>query len=348
MTRSLYSSTARSIMFLASPESSHDIAKWTFRRLWFWKLVRRRLRVVDDRLQVKLENLTLPNPIGLAAGFDKNCEVFPALFCMGFGFLSLGTVTLNARVGNPKPRIWRYPNSSLVNSMGLPNDGAEQVRVNLTKHSRDRTGPVIVSVSGLSVEEFAECFRKIEPFADGVEVNISTPNTEGVRIFLDPTVLTQLLREIAGLRDRRKPIWVKIPPYYDEKEREHVLELVNICAKWDVNGITAINAKKVPEPRAAIGTGGLTGPLIFDDMLRTVSDVYRQIQGRIPVIACGGISSGMDVWRAFEVGASAVQIYTSFVYKGPGVVRRMNRQLLELLKSSQIETLAQVTGTGLR
>jgi dihydroorotate dehydrogenase len=220
--------------------------------------------------------------------------------------------------------------------------------MNLARHTHDRAGPLIVSVSGLSVEEFGECFRRIEPLADGVEVNISTPNTEGVRMFLDPAVLAQLLRVIAAHRDKRKPIWVKIPPYYDEKERDHVLDLVDICVKWEVDGMTAINSKKVQEPRAAIGTGGLTGPLIFEDMLRIVSDVYRQTQGRIPIIACGGISSGLDVWRAFEVGASAVQIYTSFVYKGPGVVRRMNQKLLELLQSSKTETLNQITGTGLR
>lgn len=267
---------------------------------------------------------------------------------MGFGHLSLGTVTLNPREGNPKPRVWRYPNFSLVNSMGLPNDGADRIKVNLSKSEKDRAGPVFVSVSGLSVEEFAECFRRIEPFADGIEVNISTPNTAGVKIFQDPDVLSKLLMRITSIRDKSKPIWVKMPPYFDEKEREHVLGLVDVCMKFEVDGLTAINAKKVEEPRASIGTGGLTGPLIFEDMIRIVADIYSHTDGRVPINACGGISSGVDVWRAFEMGASCVQIFTSFVYGGPGIVGKMNRQLVELLKSSKSDSLSQITGTGLR
>lgn len=296
---------------------------------------------------MRVGNLVLPNPVGLSAGFDKNCEMSEALFHMGFGYLTLGTVTLNPREGNPKPRMWRYPQRSLVNSMGLPNEGAQRATANLIQN-RNNLGPVIVSVSGLSIDEFAECYRQIEPLADGIELNVSTPNTAGVRIFQEPDVLRELLDSIKKVRSAKKPVWVKIPPYFDEKERENVHDLVEVCVKASIDGFTAINTKRITEPRASIGTGGLSGPLIFQDMLRIVADVYNHTGGKVPINACGGISSGLDAWRALEVGASSVQLYTAFVYEGPGVVSKINQELIRMLESSRLNSLSEVTGTGLR
>jgi len=291
--------------------------------------------------------LSLPNPVGLAAGFDKNCELSRALFDIGFGYLTLGTVTLNPRKGNPKPRIWRYPGKSIVNSMGLPNQGAERIASNLSKHRTERC-PVIVSVSGLNVEEFVQCYRVIEPLVDGIELNISTPNTVGVRIFQQPDVLEKLLDAITGARTPDKPVWVKVPPYFNAEDRENVLELVELCIKNSIDGVTAINTKMVQEPRASIGTGGLSGPLIFEDMLRIVADIYRYTDGKIPINACGGISSALDAWQAFEAGASSVQIYTAFIYEGPALISKINRGLLEMLERSKMSSLHEVVGSGLR
>jgi dihydroorotate dehydrogenase len=230
--------------------------------------------------------------------------------------------------------------------MGLPNEGAQKITENLSKH-KTRPGPVIVSISGLSVEEFVECYRQVEPVADGMELNISTPNTVGVRIFQDPAVLEKLLDAMEAVRDHEKPLWVKIPPYFNERERENVLGLVETSVKKSADGLTAINTKMVKEPRASIGTGGLSGPLIFEDMLRIVADVYRHTAGRIPINACGGVSSGTNAWRALEVGASSIQLYTAFIYEGPGVVSRMNQDLLRMLEDSKFNSLSEVRGTGL-
>jgi dihydroorotate dehydrogenase len=344
---SLYRSLTKPVLFLTSPETAHGVAKWIFKRPWIWSLFRWRLCVEDELLGIKVGRLDLANPVGLAAGFDKNCEMSKTLFNIGFGYVTLGTVTLNPREGNPKPRIWRYPEKSLVNSMGLPNDGAQQARRNLSKH-KTRSGPVIVSISGLSIEEFVECYRKVEPVADGLELNISTPNTVGVRIFQDPVVLTKLLETLEPARNHEKSVWVKLPPYFNEKERENVLDLVEICIKHSIDGLTAINTKLVQEPRASIGTGGLSGPLIFEDMLRIVADIYRHTGEKVPINACGGISSGLNAWRAFEVGASSIQLYTAFVYEGPGIVSSINRKLLRMLKDSKLKSLSDIIGTGLR
>jgi dihydroorotate dehydrogenase len=230
--------------------------------------------------------------------------------------------------------------------MGLPNEGSQKVATNLSKRELTK-GPIVVSISGLSIEEFVECYRQIEPLAEGIELNISTPNTADVRIFQEPDGLRKLLAALRSLRAEGKPVWVKIPPYFNGKERENVHNLIDECVKASVDAITATNTKRISEPRASIGTGGLSGPLIYQDTLRIVADVYNHTGGKIPINACGGISSGLDVWRAFEAGASSVQLYTALIYKGPGIVSKINRELLRMLESSKLNSLSEVTGSGL-
>jgi dihydroorotate dehydrogenase len=227
--------------------------------------------------------------------------------------------------------------------MGLPNRGVRESMANLMQRPAN-IKTIIVSVSGLNIEEFVECYHQTESVADGIELNISTPNTIGVRIFQEPDMLTKLLKAINETRTSTKPIWVKIPPYFEDKGREKILELIDVCAKAAVTGLTAINTKLVNEPRASIGTGGLSGPPIFNDTLRIVADIYDYTEGKIPINACGGISSGFDAWQAFEAGASSVQLYTALVYQGPGVVSRINKQILHLLTESNLDSLSQVIG----
>jgi dihydroorotate dehydrogenase len=228
--------------------------------------------------------------------------------------------------------------------MGLPNIGARAIAQNLAGGRRAH-GPVIVSISGLSVEEFVECFRIIEPLADGVELNISTPNTAGVRIFQAAETLTKLLKQIDETNGSKKPVWVKLPPHFDSEGRENVHRLINACVESNVDGLTCANTKLVNEPRASIGTGGLSGPPIYEDMLRIVADTYEYTKGRIPINACGGISSGLDAWNAFRAGASSVQIYTALAYHGPGIVSKINRELLSLLTKAKVDSLSEIIGT---
>ena len=344
---SFYNVVVKRALFLTPPETAHGIAKWFFKRPALWKIFRWRLNVQDTRLRVRVGNIELPNPVGLAAGFDKNCEMSEALFRMGFGFLTLGTATLNPREGNPKPRMWRCPQRSIVNSMGLPNEGARKIASNLSKR-RLGLGPIILSISGLGIDEFVKCYHELEPLTDGIELNISTPNTVGVRIFQEPDILKKLLNEIRRVKTVEKPIWVKIPPYFDDEQRDNVHNLIDVCVKAPVDGLTATNTKLVQEPRASIGTGGLSGPPIFKDMLRIVADVYEYTHGKITISACGGISSGVDAWQALAAGASSVQLYTALIYEGPGVVSRINGYLLRMLEKSGLNSLNDVTGSGLR
>ncbi|MGA3404336.1 MAG: dihydroorotate dehydrogenase (quinone) [Candidatus Bathyarchaeia archaeon] len=346
MPLNLYESIARPALFLTSPETAHGIAKVFFTQPLIWQVVRSHLTVDDESLRVNVGPLSLKTPVGLAAGFDKNCEMMSSLFCMGFGYLTLGTVTAERRDGNPKPRMWRYRNRSLLNSMGLPNNGSESVAENILK-ARKRNGALILSISGLSIDEFSLCYRKLDPLADGIELNISTPNTMGVRIFQDAGVLDQLLNSITKIRSER-PLWVKIPPYFNGKERENVLGLVDICRKNSVDGITAINTKRIPEERSSIGTAGLSGKEIFEDMLRIVRDVYRYTGGKLPINACGGIFSGIDAWQAFESGASSVQLYTGLIYRGPGIIAGINRELIQLVRNANLKSIGELTGAKVR
>jgi dihydroorotate dehydrogenase len=270
--------------------------------------------------------------------------MFKSLLICGFGYVTLGTITINPREGNPKPRIWRHANDSLLNSMGLPNRGAREVRRKLAEEKR-KSGIVVLSISGLSVEEFSNCYVELEQYADAIELNVSTPNTIGVRIFQEPKIFEQLLDRINQASKNMKPIWVKVPPYFDEKSRENVLELVNICVRKSVKGITAVNTKQVGEPRASNGIAGLSGRAIFNDMLRIVNDIYKHTQGKIPLNACGGIFSGADAWKAIQAGAATVQLYTGLVYNGPGIAASINRQLLRLLEDMHYSTISEVIGS---
>lgn len=302
--------------------------------------------VKDDRLHVNVGQLKLENPVGMAAGFDKNCEMITSLFCIGFGYLTLGTVTTDPNKGNAKPRMWRCHGNSLLNSMGLPNDGSDAVIHKIAKLN-SRGGPLIMSISGLSVEEFLSCYQKTEKFSDGIELNISTPNTIGVRVFQEPEKLNMLLKAITEIRSQ-KPLWVKIPPYFDENEREKILSLVDICVRNSIDAITAVNSKRIKEERSSIGTAGLSGKGIFQDMLRIVSDVYQYTQGRIPINACGGIFSGADALQAMESGASSIQLYTGLIYEGPKIISNINRMILKKIVESKVNSIREVTGTAVR
>ena len=344
--RNLYESIVRPFVFLAPPETAHKIAIQSFKHSCIWRQLAWRFNVDNERLAVSAGGITSLNPIGLAAGFDKNCEMFESLSFLGFGYLTLGTVTVSPREGNPKPRIWRYANESLVNSMGLPNQGADKIRERLLDPHNRRIVPIVLSISGLSLDDVFDCYLKLEVCADVIELNISTPNTAGIRIFQDPAIFEQLLDGILSKRRANKPLWIKIPPYFDGKARENVLELVNICRRKSVNAVTAINTKPVSEPRASIGTAGVSGKEIFSDMLRTVRDIYTDTNGKISINACGGIYSAEDAWSALQAGATTIQLYTGLIYRGPGLVANVNRGLYKLLERSDYKSIREVTGTG--
>ena len=333
----------RPALFMLDPETAQRGADLALGRERLWRLLAPSLRVSDPRLRTDLAGLDLDSPIGLAAGYDKDCALLPSMAALGFGYVTGGTVTASPRRGNPRPRVARNAREgALVNALGFPSRGLEFAARRLER-SRERGvgAPVVVSVSGVTSEEIVRCHRRLEPLSDAIEVNISSPNTAGLRLFQEPEALDGLLAEIN--HRRRGRLFIKLPPYgpYERRpdrgepaggaSREQVMRLVSVCVERGVDALTVANTRPVLDPRLAVGSGGLSGRPLLEDTLRMVREVRSAAGDGVAVNACGGISSGEEAWLALQAGATTAQLLTGLVYRGPGVVRRMSRELLARL-----------------
>ncbi|XVS63070.1 quinone-dependent dihydroorotate dehydrogenase [Actinosynnema sp. CA-299493] len=282
-----------------------------------------------------------PNPVGLAAGLDKNGRALPAWGALGFGFVEVGTVTRHAQPGNPKPRLFRLRDSeAIINRMGFNNDGALELANRL-----DRLGPLSVPL-GISlgkskvtpvedaVEDYRTSLRALYRHGDYFAINISSPNTPGLRSLQDRAALTELLsaldttaRDLAGSKPR-KPILVKIAPDLTDPA---IAELLEVCAAHEVSGLIATNTTvsrdglAPADRRLAHEAGGLSGKPLAERAREVVRFVSRETDGRLPIIGVGGIASPDDAERMLDAGASLIQLYTAFIYEGPGLVHRINR-----------------------
>ncbi|MEK7778432.1 MAG: quinone-dependent dihydroorotate dehydrogenase, partial [Chloroflexota bacterium] len=232
-----YETLLRPILFLLPPERAQASAEWLFRQSWLWRAASPLLDYHDPRLHVRTAGLEFPSPVGLAAGYDKSCEFLESLLALGFGYVVGGTVVPQPRAGNPSPRLMRLPRQgSLINALGFPSKGMEAAQKNLDllrRKARLRSKPILVSVAGLSLEEFLACHATLEPLADATEMNISSPNTQGLRVFQEPETFKRLLERINA--QRSKPLFVKIPPFGDDGGREKVLGLVRIAREMGVD-----------------------------------------------------------------------------------------------------------------
>lgn len=335
-----YRVAIRPLLFRLPPEAAQRLADLALKQSYLWGALSPMLRVRDVRLEVDLCGMRLRNPVGLAAGYDKNCEFLPSMAALGFGYVTGGTVTESPRPGNPRPRVLRHvKEQSLINALGFPSRGLEFAARRLEK-TRDSLGAarLIVSVSGTAADEIARCHRRLEPLADAIEVNISSPNTAGLRVFQEPAALAELLGRLND--SRNKPLFIKLPPYPEEGEaRDRVMALVKVCVERGVDALTVANTRPTKDPRLAVGAGGLSGKPIFADMLRMVADVRAEAGKRLAINACGGVFSGGDAWKAFEAGATTVQLLTGLIYRGPGIVKQINEELLRIMDRQGVASL---------
>ena len=250
-----------------------------------------------------------------------------------------GTVTAEARPGNPRPRIVRNPGGgSLVNSLGFPSRGVEEAARALSRRERDV--PLLLSISGLTVEEFALCYRTLSPLCDGIELNVSSPNTEGIRVFQDSEKLGELLSELG--EQRTGPLFLKLPPYFDDEQRHGAMRLVDVCLERGVEGVTVSNTHPVPDDRLAVGRGGLSGRPLLPHTLRMVAEVRRHAADGLAINGCGGISSGEDALSVLRAGADTLQLFTGFVYEGPWLMKRIKRYLLDRMEEEGVSSLAEL------
>jgi dihydroorotate dehydrogenase len=361
----LYKLIIRPLLFSKDPEQSHDQTLGLLSRLEFLHgALDRFYRVADSRLKVQIKSLNFPNPVGLAGGFDKNAVALKTISAFGFGFMEIGAVTAQAQPGNPKPRLYRLPEDcALINRLGFNNEGATVIAARLAKSralGRLPTTPLGVNIGRTKIVEtndavadFLSAFEKLFPHGDFFTLNISSPNTPNLRDLQEKTLLAELLSAVqeknrqlaAAARHREKPVFVKIAP---DLEFAQVDEIIEVVETEKLTGIVATNATAFMRDalKSPLGRepGGLSGRPITAMVTDFVSHIYKNTRGRLPIIGVGGIFNAEDAYDKIRAGASAVQIYTGFVYEGPAAVKRINQGLIRLLERDGFKSVAEAVG----
>jgi dihydroorotate dehydrogenase len=362
----LYKNFIRPLLFMGDPENTHEQTLALLSKMGALNGVLDRLYSVHDRrLQLRVGSLTLWNPVGLAGGFDKNGIAIRAIAGFGFGFIEIGAVTALAQPGNPKPRLYRLPaDEALINRLGFNNEGATVVAARL-RRLLENGGPLRIPLGiniGRSkvvatrdaVADFLSAFEQVYPYGDFFTLNVSSPNTPQLRNLQEKNLLKGLLqavqqknRELAGrVAQRMKPVLVKIAP---DMEFSQADDIIQVAMSEQIDGIIATNAtaflretlvSRSEEP------GGLSGKPLRVLATSFVRYLYRALGGKLPIIGVGGIFSAEDAYEKITAGASAVQIYTGFVYEGPGTVKRINQGLLRLLERDGYRSIAEAVGSG--
>jgi len=343
----MYRYLIRPLLFLLSPETIHHILI-SFLRIAFkvpgiLPLVKRCYHIKNNSLETEFLGMRFSNPVGLAAGFDKNASVYREFHAFGFSFIEVGTVTPLGQAGNEKPRSFRIKKDrGLINRMGFNNHGAEAAAARLA-HKRPKglvlggnIGKNTLTPNEQAVNDYEAVFNAIYDGVDYFVVNVSCPNISDLRKLQDQDSLEQILGRIMELREAReikKPVLLKISPDLNEQQLDETLEIVE---RLKLDGIVATNTtvsreglKTSPEELKAIGNGGMSGAPITARSLEVVRYIHQKSEGKLPIIAVGGIMSVQDALNMLDAGATLIQIYTGFIYEGPGLAKKINRALLK-------------------
>jgi len=305
--------------------------------------------------------IRLPNPIGLAAGFDKNAEVPDAMFRLGFGFVEVGTVTPKPQAGNPRPRVFRLmEDGGVINRIGFANEGADAVAKRLSaRRTKTRTGKLGINIGANkdSADRIADYVRGVERFsgmADYFTINISSPNTPGLRDLQAKDDLSRLVEQLLEARERmssrrRLPLLVKIAP---DLPPEGIADVVQVSLDHGLDGLivsnTTISRPDGLESPFRDETGGLSGEPLRPIALDTLKTAYQHTAGKIPLVGVGGIGSGADAYERIRAGANVVQLYTALVFEGPGLVKQIKQDLADLLRADGFASVSQAVGADAR
>ncbi|MCG8346633.1 MAG: quinone-dependent dihydroorotate dehydrogenase [Chloroflexales bacterium] len=347
----LYKHLLRPMLFSLSqrdPELAHErtlaLLATLSNALWLTSRLRQVWAVQDPALERTLFGLRFPNPLGLAAGMDKDGIAIPAWAALGLGFVEVGTVTLQAQPGNPRPRLFRLVrDQALINRMGFNNHGAAALASRLSRLP-SQTIPIGVSLGKsrvtpveAAINDYCASFRTLYTYGDYFAINVSSPNTPGLRTLQDRAQLDELLAALQSENwnlshdAQMKPLLVKIAPDLSDHAIGEVLE---VCSIHNISGIIATNTTLSRErlchtpPTQASEAGGLSGKPLAAEVCRIVRFISRETGGRLPIIGVGGIFGPSDALAMLDAGASLLQVYTGLVYEGPAMVRRINRVLL--------------------
>jgi dihydroorotate dehydrogenase len=334
---------------LLAPETAHRLTV----RILSTGLVPHQPRWEDPILKMSLWGRDFDNPVGLGAGFDKNAEAADALLGQGFGFVEIGTVTPRPQPGNPKPRLFRLPeDGAVINRMGFNNQGLERVAARLAK--RRKTGIVGANLGkNKDTEDAAADYElgvaALGPVSDYLVINVSSPNTPGLRALQGKGPLAELVgrtrKAVDALAAPRPPLLLKIAPDLTDEDLRDIAE---VALAGGLDGLIVTNTT-IARPDSLVSaakgeTGGLSGTPLFEASTRVLREVYRLTGGKIPLIGVGGIASGGDAYAKIRAGASLVQIYSALIYQGTALVPRINRELAQYLRRDGFANLAQAVG----
>ena len=345
-------SLLKPFIFKIDPEIAHDLAikslKYNFLPEDIFKVQN------EEILETKIFDTKIKNPIGLAAGFDKSAEVYNSLFKFGFGFIEIGTVTPREQYGNPKPRVFRLEKDrALINRLGFNNDGVEKVSQRLQKNSPNGFLGINIGPNKDTknrIDDYLKCIKEINTFANYITINISSPNTPGLREFHDHSTLKNLLKDITEFTHKNKihkPLALKVSPDIADDEIGSIIESIK---KYKIQAIIISNTTDKNRENLTgtfkNETGGLSGEPLDKISCDLIKKFYRETKDEIIIIGVGGISSGLTAYEKLKSGANLLQLYTGMVYEGPGIVKKIKGELIDILKKEKIKNVNEIIGTG--
>tara|TARA_Y100000590_G_scaffold394773_1_gene474189 strand:+ start:3 stop:1049 length:1047 start_codon:yes stop_codon:yes gene_type:complete len=346
-------SVLRPFLFNLDPETAHDLA---VKSLKFNPFPSKMFEVDDEQmLNIKLLGKNFPNPIGLAAGFDKSAEVYNSLLKLGFGFVEVGTVTPLKQYGNPKPRVFRLEDDhALINRLGFNNDGMELIKERIKSNSK-------IGILGINIgpnketkdqkNDFCLGLKNFFNIADYIVVNISSPNTQGLRDFHDQEKLIDLIVTLNKIKKENKtdiPLLLKISP---DINNSHIPEIADAALKNKISAVILTNTtngnRDNLKSKFKEEEGGLSGDPLYQISTNMIKKFYKELKNKIPIIGVGGVNSGKTAYEKIIAGASLLQLYTGFVYRGPSTAKNIKKELIQILKNEGIKNIKDVVGKGI-
>jgi dihydroorotate dehydrogenase len=333
------------------PEFAHRIAITALKSMPPW-----RTKITSSKLEVNILNMKFPNPVGLAAGFDKNAEATQELLNFGFGFVEVGTITPKPQYGNRKPRLFRLSEDlSIINRMGFNNVGSKIAAMQIVLNKINGIYGVNIGPNNFSNDYmncYVECIKTFAPMARYIVLNLSSPNTNGVRELQERDVLSQLLFWVINTRNKTKsncPILIKISPDISISQLD---DIVDVCLFRSIDGIIIANTTISFNKDSLISKfsneqGGLSGPLLHNNVTNMLAHAYMRIKkhnSNLILIGSGGITDGKTAIEQIKAGANLVQIYTSFIYQGPEVIKKINNELINLMDNYTVNNISELVG----
>tara|TARA_B100000686_G_C16708865_1_gene927926 strand:+ start:6 stop:1052 length:1047 start_codon:yes stop_codon:yes gene_type:complete len=339
-------------LFKLDPETAHDFA---IKSLKFNPLPKKMFEVEGEEiLKIELLGKIFPNPIGMAAGFDKSAEVYNSLLSLGFGFVEVGTITPLKQFGNPKPRVFRLEDDeALINRLGFNNDGIEEIKERIKSNKKKGVLGINIGPNKDTKDQKNDFCLGLKSFfnlADYITVNISSPNTEGLRDFHDQKKLTDLLASLNDIKKDKKttvPLLLKISP---DIKNGYIPEIADAAIKHNISAIILTNTtngnRSNLKSKFKDEEGGLSGKPLYQLSNNMIKNFYKELKNKIPIIGVGGVNSGKSAYDKIVAGASLLQLYTGFVYRGPSTAKEIKKELIEILKAEGMKNIEEAVGKG--